>query len=300
MFALAQGDLGAVDTRLAEIGDVDAQHPAAPHVAAGLLYIRGALAHRRGQWATGHAALEQARGLARASNFGGFEAMCLQLLAETSLGAGDTAEAYQYASQALAVADAVGYTRASGMALLTLGSLAHLAGDLGTARSHFEASAQVGRELSRGHGWWVAYALLNVGHVAVDQCQYSSARAALVESLSRWPELGNRATLARLLEASAHLAAATGRSLEALRLAGAAERLRVSAGRPLSAAERVALERWLRPAYAELSDEAAAGAWQDGQAVPPEQVLSLVSINLAEARLPNDAARPQLRSAGTS
>jgi predicted ATPase/transcriptional regulator with XRE-family HTH domain len=298
MFALAQGELGAVDAYLAEIGDVHSQHEDAPHVAAGLLYIRGALAHRRGQWATARAALEQAAALGRAAKFEGFEAMCLQLLAETSLGAGDPAGAYEYAARALALADAVGYTRASGMALLTLGTLAHQAGDLVTARSHFEESARLGQELGHGHAWWVTYALLNVSHVAVDEGQYSSARAALVESVSRWPELGNRATLARLLEASAHLVAATDRRVEALRLAGAAERLRASMGRPASAAERVALEAWLRPAYAGLGDEAATRAWQEGQAVPTEQVLGLVSVSLAEATIPGDAARAQPRSAG--
>jgi hypothetical protein len=103
-----------------------------------------------------------------------------------------------------------------------------------------------------------------------------------VESLSRWPELGNPAALARLLEASAHLAAATGRHVEAVRLAGAAERLRESAGRPASAAERVAMERWLSPACAALGDAAAAGVWQEGRAVPPEQALQVASASLTE------------------
>jgi hypothetical protein len=69
-------------------------------------------------------------------------------------------------------------------------------------------------------------------------------------------ELGNRAMLARVLEACAHLAAATGGYVEALRPARGAERLRKSAGRRASAAERVAMERWLRPAYAGLDDDA--------------------------------------------
>jgi predicted ATPase/transcriptional regulator with XRE-family HTH domain len=300
MFALAQGDLGAVDTRLAEIGQVEDQHAAAPHIRAGLLYIRGALAQRRGQWAPARAALEQAEALGRAAKFEGFAAMCLQQLAETSLGAGDSAGAYKYASRARALGDAVGYTRASGMALLTLGALAHEAGDLAAARGHFEASARLGQELGHGHGWWVTYALLNVSHVAVEQGQYSEARAALVESVGHWPELGNRATLARLLEACAHLAAATGGHVEALRLAGAAERLRRSAGRPASAAERVAMELWLRPAYAGLNDDAVRYALQDGEAVPPEQALSFVATSLAEARLPGDAARLRPRSASCS
>ena len=167
------------------------------------------------------------------------------LLAETCVGALDTARAYEHATRALDLAEAVGYARENGMALLTLGTLARQAGFLGTARRHFEASARLGHELGHGNGWWVTYALVNVRHVAVDQGHYSSAR--LWKSVSRWPELGNRATLARLVEASAHLAAATGQNVEALRLAGAAERLRESAGRPASAAERVDLQRWLRP-----------------------------------------------------
>src|SRR6185312_11492961 len=108
-------------------------------------------------------------------------------------------------------------------------------------------------------------------------------------SVSQWPALGNRATLARLLEASAQLAAATARHTEALRLAGAAQRLRTSAGRPASAAERLALERWLKPAYTALSDEAATRAWREGEAVAPELALSFVSTSLVEATLPGVA-----------
>jgi predicted ATPase/transcriptional regulator with XRE-family HTH domain len=295
MFALAQGDLGAVDTRLAQIGEVEDQLAAAPHIRAGLLYIRGALAQRRAQWAPARASLEQAEALGRSAKFEGLEAMCLQQLAETSLGAGNSAGAYKYAERALALGEAVGFTRASAMALLTLGALAHEAGDLATARGHFEASARLGQELGHGHGWWVTYALLNVSHVAVEQGQYSSARAALVDSVGHWPELGNRAMLARVLEASAHLAAATGGHVQALQLAGAAERLRTSARRPASAAERVAMEGWLRPVYAALSDDAAAGAWQAGQAVVPEQALRFVSDSLAEAVHAGEAttSRPQ-------
>jgi hypothetical protein len=77
------------------------------------------------------------------------------------------------------------------MALLTLGTFAHQAGDLATARNHFEASAQ----------------------------------AALVESVSRWPELGNKAVVfARLLDRAlaridrvGHLRAASGERTAAAR-----------------------------------------------------------------------------------
>src|SRR4029077_18067172 len=120
-----------------------------------------------------------------------------------------------------------------GMALLTLGILSYQLGDLTAAHDYLEASAEVGRELGRG-AWWVIYALLYRALAEVDHQDYTAARSVLRESLGRWQELGNRATLARLLVACAHLAAAEGRAEQALRLAGAAELLRVASRRPVS------------------------------------------------------------------
>jgi tetratricopeptide (TPR) repeat protein len=293
-FGLAKGDTRTIETTLAEVADLDNQLADAPHFQAGLAYTRAALAQRRGDWAAAREVLERVESGALAAAFPGFRAMCVQLLAETCLGAGDLDAAYRHASRALALADEVGFASARGMALYTLGTLDYRAGDLASARQHFEASARGGQERAYGPRWWAIYALSSLSHVAIDQGQYASGRAALLESVARWPELGNSAALARLLEASAHLAVATGRHVEALRLVGTAARLRESAGRPTSAAERIALEEWLKPAYESLTEEIASAAWQAGQAILPEEALRVVSASLGEGDVATVPTAPSL------
>jgi tetratricopeptide (TPR) repeat protein len=295
-FALAQGDLRIVEERLADVADLDARLADAPNVEAGLLYARASLAQRRGDWAAARASLESLEAVGYAGVHRGFEAMCVNLLAETCLGAGDTEGAFRHASRALALADQAGYAPASGMALYTLGTLAYRAGDLDRARHHFEASINKGQQPGHGPSWWVTYALVGLSHAAIDQGEYASGRAALVESLGRWPELGNVAVLARLLKASAHLAAATGRHIEALRLAAAAEPLRESAGRPRSSSERAAVERWLSTAYADVGEEIAAGASREGHAVMPEEALRVASASLADDKPPTNLTRRPRRT----
>jgi tetratricopeptide (TPR) repeat protein len=293
-FGLATGDVRTIEATLGDVADLDNQLADAPHFEAGLLYTRAAVAQRRGDWAAAREVLERLESHAFVAAYPGFRAMCVQLLAETCLGAGDLEAAYRHASRALALADKVGYASASGLALYTLGTLEYRAGDLASARQHFEASARGGQERSHGPRWWAIYALSSLSHVAIDQGQYASGRAALMESLARWPELGNSALLARLLEATAHLAVATGRHVEAIRLVGTAARLRESARRPTSAAERVALEKWLRPAYESLTEEIASAAWQAGQAILPEEALRVASASLAEGHVATDPAAPSL------
>jgi hypothetical protein len=43
---------------------------------------------------------------------------------------------------------------------------------------------------------------------------------------------------------------------------------------------------------AALSEEVAAGAWREGQAVSPEEAQRVASASLAENRLPTDSASP--------
>jgi len=62
----------------------------------------------------------------------------------------------------------------------------------------------------------------------------------------------------------AHLAATEGRGMQAMRLAGAAEQLRIGARRPVSAMERALQERWLAPARAVIGESASESAFQDG------------------------------------
>jgi tetratricopeptide (TPR) repeat protein len=190
-------------------------------------------------------------------------ALCQQQLAEASVVRGDLPGARAWAARALELSSTLGFLQGQGLALLTLGTLSYQLGELTAAQDYLEASAAVGREFGQG-AVWVIYALLNEAHVAADQGDCAGARSMLRESLGRWHELGSATTLARVLSACAHLAAAEGRGMQAMRLVGAAEQLRIGARRPASAMELAVQERWLAPARAEIGEAASESAYRDG------------------------------------
>jgi tetratricopeptide (TPR) repeat protein len=264
VLALGQGDLEAAQAYVNRAVEIDAElQPHARHSAT-LLYLRGSLAHRAGDWNTALDLLRSGIDLAgRTTDGAHVAALCLQQLAEVSLGRGDMPGARDWAARALELSSSLGFPHGRGLALLTMGTLSHQLGDLTAAQGYLEASASVGRDF--GHGAvWVIYALLNEAHVAVDRGDFAGARSMLRESLGRWHELGSATTLSRVLGACAHLAAAEGRSVQAMRLVGAAEQLRISARRPVSAIERELQERWLAPARAVIGESASESAYRDG------------------------------------
>ena len=86
-------------------------------------------------------------------------------------------------------------------------------------------------------------------------------------------EVGERLGLPSALDAFAHLAVDAGRPDRAVRLAGAAARLRASSGTSEWPAVQQSRERWLAVAREALSPETFAAAWAAGQAMTPEEAI---------------------------
>jgi len=85
--------------------------------------------------------------------------------------------------------------------------------------------------------------------------------------------LGHRRGIARVVEAFGCLALSRGDARKALRLCGAATRLRRLIGAPLPPAEQSKLDQSLRLAWDSLSKEAADDAWAEGYAMSLETTL---------------------------
>jgi non-specific serine/threonine protein kinase len=286
LFAYGQGDIQTAAAFVADASQLEFELKDKPRHRAGLLYMRGRVAHKQGDLRMAVSYLENSLSLSEVVRDNSQLAATLQALAECHLAAGELESASDCASRALTLARHIGYQSASGLALQTLGTISHLTGDLARAREHFLASAfelQEGPELP--------YALLNLSHVAIEQRDFATARTSLLESLAAWQRLGNRVTVSRILEACAHLSAVEERPADAMQFAGAAERVRLQAGRPWSRSERATLERWLAPAREVLGTDDGTHFWKFGQEMAFDAAVETAWTTLGGSAATGQAAR---------
>src|SRR5262245_59050164 len=109
----------------------------------------------------------------------------------------------------------------------------------------------------------IAWSLHNLGCLALDQENYSTARACLAQSIASRLDFDKIGFVHGLAECSA-LAAAEGLPEAAVRLAGATAALIQKTGIPVQHSERRRYDRWLAKARMALAEDAAAAAWAEG------------------------------------
>jgi tetratricopeptide (TPR) repeat protein len=184
---------------------------------------------------------------------------------------GDLASAREFYEQSLEIHHELGDKWAIAVSLNNLGYLAIEQKDYEWARMQLRASLNLQREV--GDRFSLADALTNLGIVARDLGDYDEARDLLGEGLAINNELGNRVGTAYVLEEIAGLAVLLGRARRALRLSGAAERLREQIGAPLPPAEQSRLKGLLQPAREALEQAVIAAAIAEGRAWSLEQAI---------------------------
>jgi tetratricopeptide (TPR) repeat protein len=104
----------------------------------------------------------------------------------------------------------------TGRVLGGLGNLSNELGDYARARSAYEESLAIWREL--GDRWFTAAVLANLGQLARNEGDFPQAKALLGESLVIWRELGDKREYARVLHNLGEVAHNEGDLLEAHRL----------------------------------------------------------------------------------
>jgi tetratricopeptide (TPR) repeat protein len=164
--------------------------------------------------------------------------------------------------------------------LSNLGGVAGDQGDYGPARSLSEEGLAIHREL--GDQWGIARALYNLATLAQHEGNYATAQSLYEDSLALAWELGSQETIARSAEGLAAVAAAQGRAVRALRIGGAADRLRATICAPLSAAENGLFQRMLQPAVRRLGATTAATVWAEGQTMLVDEAVVHNNEDLAE------------------
>jgi hypothetical protein len=135
----------------------------------------------------------------------------------------------------------------------------------------YEQAVAMFRELGDRTG--IARSLADLGTLACNGGFYVLARSLYAESLTLFCELGEAKLCARVLESMACAVASQGHWDRALRIAGAAARIRQRFRFPLAAPAKVNLDRGLQTAHQSLTTSAAAAAWMEGWSMPLEKAI---------------------------
>jgi hypothetical protein len=114
-----------------------------------------------------------------------------------------------------------------------------------------------------------------LGDVALAQHEWERAQEYYREALQYALEMGEKRRAAFCLEGFAAARSPTGDAEQAAALISAADALRREIGIPVYASEREGYERILAQVRANLSSDAFARAWRDGQTMTMQQAIEL-------------------------
>ena len=273
----------------------------------------GNLAHLQGDSSAAISLLDESLALNRTLGRPGSTAEALRSLGAVALAAGDYRTARMYVEEGLAVFRTLGRADEIAHSLRLLGTLAHNLNDDQEARSLLTESLALYRE--QGNRWGAAYALnslgeqarargdiqeaaeryaeslalfrevrdvlgismvlSNQGYLALQQGNLPRAAALLRESLQPRYERKDRGGAVAFLPGLAAVAAARGRTREAVRLFGAVEALLEHLGTSLERNERADYDRYVAAVRTQLDQAAFATAWAQGRAMTLEQAVAL-------------------------
>ena len=201
-------------------------------------------------------------------------ATSLNILGDVAKAQGDYAAAWTLFEESLALHRELGAQPGVASSLYNLGQVASYQGDYGAARTLLEESLAIRRELGDKQG--IAASLHNMGNVAKEQGDFASARTLYEQNLVIARELGGKLGIATSLEAFAALAAPQKQTEQAVRLWGAADRLREESVAPLPTNAREEYDRQVSAARTTLGDDALFDAvWQEGHAMTLDAAIEI-------------------------
>jgi hypothetical protein len=163
--------------------------------------------------------------------------------------------------------------RAWALALIHLGTNKRVfEHDYTAVRTLYEASLAIYQELDSKIG--IAYVRTNLGHLALEQDEFSVAYPLLKEALAILWDAKDLWAINFVLDGLAGVAAGQGQLERGLHLAGASEALRESVGILLPPVSQAWVERLLEPARNTLGEEGCAAAWAEGREMMLERAVA--------------------------
>ncbi|HEV7214235.1 MAG TPA: helix-turn-helix domain-containing protein [Chloroflexota bacterium] len=256
---------------LAEVLALPQATPGTSERARGLV-LAGIMASLQGDIPAANGLLDQGRSLAQAINDTKTVALALGAQGGQCRQQGDFATAGVLLQDAEKLLRGAGADAQLANVMAMQGLVAQNQGDAAPARRLFLESLAIGR--ARGDRLTMIVALLGLIDLAINRGDYVRARERLHEYLTVSLQLHDLISISWGLEHMARLATAEHQAARALRLAGAAAIFRRETGTLHSDAERARLEQRLAAARRRLTQEDAAAAWTEGQAMSLEQIIA--------------------------
>ena len=245
------------------------------HLRAQVLWAAGVAAKVQADYARATALFEECLALCRALGHDVYAGAALNQLGLVAQAHGEYERATALLEESVAVARALGdQVPLDGRAamLRDLAALLRVRGEYGRAAALLEESIALCRKAV--HAWGIAYALMVLGDIALEQQDQDRAAGAYMEGLTLHQSVGSKWGVALCLDGLAKVAAAQEREARAAWLFAAAEGLRDAIGAPLSPSDRPAYEAALSAVRSAIGDEAFAAAWTAGQTLTPEQAVA--------------------------
>ena len=144
--------------------------------------------------------------------------------------------------------------------------------DNAAARRLLEESLQLYRALDFPR--FIALVQLSLGTVALAEADLDRARDLLQQSLTGMKQVGEKLGIHGALDTFGHLAITRGQTERAVRLAGAAARLRAASGTQSWPVVQRTRTRWLGSARQTLDETAYQAAWDQGQTMNREEAIA--------------------------
>ena len=172
--------------------------------------------------------MEEARLLARASGDRYTEALALLISGLVAVGAAELDQANDYLQASLRLFDGEGSDRWRPYVLKNLGFVAYKRGDYASADALFNQALGEFRALGNSYG--TAITLINMGRIARDQRELTTAANCYAEALALCWDQGDKVNIANCLRGMGNVAAQAGQFVRAVHLLGADQALRDSIG----------------------------------------------------------------------
>jgi tetratricopeptide (TPR) repeat protein len=174
--------------------------------------------------------------------------------------------------EALALHRALNDRHGLALVLSFTAELDFVQGDMDSGSRHLTQALELQRIFDDRSGMAVTLQLL--GHAAREQGDWDAAELLLRDSLSQFLQAGPGWGVAWALEGFSLLAAARGQAGRALVLAGGAASCREGLGLTTTPLARDIFESKLAVSRLDLSEEAAAEAWQRGHAMSRDEIAA--------------------------
>ena len=246
------------------------------HALTGLAHI----ARSRSEFADARVGYQQAAAAFREGNAEQAVAHSLESLGMLAWTEGDYAAARPLLEESLRISEVLDDRLGTARALQSLGWVALAERDATMAASLLDASLVDFRRL--GVRWRIAWSLCARAQVASRQGDHPVARVLCEEALIAANAVGDKLCASSCLEALAHAELAAGRAALAVRLFGAAVRLRDIAGAAWPAFVEADFDEAIARAGSQLDESTFAAAWSTGCATNPEDAVRASRVPLPE------------------